>query len=218
MLSIPKSWSEVKICTFQELHAVESETEIGVLINKLSILADCDTEDVRALPISEFNKIKSDIEFMSKPLAKKINLKIEVDGKKYGMIPDLNFLSAGEFLDAENWKDKSIENLHLYLTLLYRPIIWEDGEDYKIEPHKADGFTRRAELFRQNLTIEHVWGTLLFFSSLGLNCTKVILDYLESTETQTDKPQPKKTKTKQTQEATKKHKPKSSQKTGSGTI
>lgn len=217
MLNIPKSWSEVKISTFQELHAVESETEIGVLISKLSILADCDTEEIRALPINEFNNIKSQIEFMSKPLSKKINLKIEVDGKKYGMIPDLNFLTAGEFLDAENWKDKSIENLHLYLALLYRPIIFEDGEDYKIEPHKAEGFTRRAELFRHNLTIENVWGTLLFFSSLGLNCTKVILDYLESTETQTDKPQPK-TKTTQTHKVTKKRKPKSSQKTGSGTI
>jgi hypothetical protein len=217
MLNIPKSWSEVKVGTFQELHSVESETEIGVLIAKLSILADCDSEDIRRLPISQFNKIKSDIEFMSKPLSKKINLKIEIDGKKYGMIPDLNFLSAGEFLDSENWKEKSIENLHLYLALLYRPIIWEDGEDYKIEPHKSEGFTRRAELFRQHLTIENVWGTLLFFSSLGLNCTKVILDYLESTQTETDKPQKKMKKT-STRKVTKNNKQKNSTETGSGMI
>lgn len=216
MIQLPKSWAEVKIDTWQELSLVESETQIGVLINKLSILADCDPEEIRQMPIVEFNKVQQQLLFMNKPLKKEIKLKIEIDGKKYGMIPDLNFLTTGEFLDAENWKDKSVENLHLYLALLYRPIISEDGDDYKIEPHKAEGFMKRAELFRKNLTIEYVWGTLLFFSSLGLNCTKAILDFLEAEEAA--KIQTPTKKTTQTQSVSKKRKPRSSKKSGSGTI
>lgn len=213
MINIPKSWSDVKVSAWQELNLIETDNEVTKKIQQVSILTDCDEAEIRELPIREWQKLNADLELIQKPMSKKIKLKIEVEGKKYGLIPDFNFLTTGEFLDAENWKEKPIENLHLYLALIYRPIVKEDGEEYQIESHKSDGFMRRAELFRDYLTIDEVYSAVLFFSSLGVSCMKVIADFLVSDPLQ--QTQQVKTTT-QTQSAGKKNKQKVSKETGSG--
>ena len=81
------------------------------------------------------------------------------------MIPDMTLIEAGVFIDAEQFKDDSIVNLHLITALIYRPIIKEDGDEYIIEKHKAEGFEKRANLFKDRVSIEMVMGAVLFFFS-----------------------------------------------------
>lgn len=215
MINIPKSWSDVKVGTWQELNLIESDNDITKKIQQVSILTDCDEAEIRQLPIRQWQELNQQLDLIQRPMSKIIKTKIEVDGKKYGIIPDFNFLTTGEFLDAENWKDKPIENLHLYLALIYRPIVKENGEEYQIEPHKSDGFMRRAELFRDHLTIDEIYSAVLFFSALGLNCMQVIADYLEE---EPMSQQEMIVKMNQTQSVGKKNKQKTSKKNGSGMI
>jgi hypothetical protein len=96
------------------------------------------------------------------------------------MIPQLDFITTGEWMDAETWKDDSVNNIHLYAALLYRPIIKEDGDLYEIEPHKSSGFVERANLFKEKLPITMIHGTVLFFSTIATDYIKILGDFLES--------------------------------------
>ena len=201
-MNLPKSWEEITIKTWQELNSVQSDSELTVLIERISILLDKDPEEIRQLDIKSFNKLTEQLSWLGSDLPNKINLKIEIEGKKYGMIPDLNFISTGEFVDIENWKNNSIENIHLIAAVLWRPIISEDGDEYLISKHKPEGFMKRADLFLNHLKITEIWGAILFFSTIGMEFIEIMQDYLVEEE----KASMKKTKKTSTRSATKKNK------------
>jgi hypothetical protein len=203
-----KNWDEISLQTFRELKSIESDNELSVLINRLSILCDSDSEDIRSLTIPEFNKLTEGLSFLNEEISNEIKLKIEIDGKAYGLIPDLNFISAGEFIDIENFKQDSEANIHLICAVLYRPIVKEDELGYLIAQHSPRGFQQRAELFLNKLPITTVWGTLLFFSSLGIQSLQIIEDYLKKESVQKE--------TKMTQQLMKKKRQRTSQRNGHG--
>jgi hypothetical protein len=180
-----KTWDDVTIEMWQELNAIQTDSEVTRIIEQISILTDVDSEEIRKLKMREFADMQASASFIYTQPKAEVTLKFELDGKKYGMIPHLDFITTGEWMDAENWKDKAIENLHLYAALIYRPIVSEDGDDYKIEDHKSDGFMKRAELFRKKLSINIIHGAVLFFSSSAIGFTKILVDYLNQ-EMQTE--------------------------------
>jgi hypothetical protein len=204
-----KTWDDITLQTFKELKSVQSENEITMSINRLSILCDCDPEELRALPVNRFRKLTEEMVFLNEPIPNNIKLKIEIDGQVYGMIPDLNFISAGEFIDIENFKADSEANIHNICAVLFRPIVKEDEAGYLIANHSPRGFSKRAELFLNKLPITAVWGALLFFSHLGIQSLEIITDYLE-----VEKKEPM---TKKTQKTTKPSAKKPSVKSGPGT-
>ena len=214
MNEIKKSWDDVTIGMWQELSLIESDSEVTKEIEKVSILMDMDPVVVRNMSMNEFRKLQQQIEFTSASPKAEVTLKFELDGVKYGMIPQLDFISAGEWADAENWKDKSVENIHLYAALLYRPITKESGDMYEIEPHKPSGFIERSNLFRDKLSITFIHGSVLFFSASAIEFTKILADYL----TEQAKEEQSLMKKSQTQTHTKTHKQKPFKKTGDSII
>ena len=202
-MELKKGWDEMPIKMWQELNQVDRENELSVIIERISILADTDPESIRSLSIPEFKQAQSDIDWVSAEFKPEPVLTFELNGVRYGMIPDLNFISTGEWADIENWKDDSITNIHLICALIYRPVTrYESDDDYEIEKHTPKGFTRRAELFLNSLPITTVYGAVLFFSASGLKFIEIIADYLEAEE----KAQKKKMKKTTTQKASKKSK------------
>lgn len=99
-------------------------------------------------------------------------------GVEYGFIPNLQDLTTGEFVDIDSYSgDDFIENLHIVMAVLYRPIVEEYGELYKIEPYKGtDG-----EHFRE-LPISITTGALAFFLRLGQSLLNNSLDSLTGSE------------------------------------
>jgi hypothetical protein len=119
------------------------------------------------------------------------------------------------FIDAEQFKLEPMENLHNLLALIYRPVLRElpDGE-YEIEEHKAQGFEKRANLFK-TLSIETVLGAVLFFSLLGTESSIAFLSYSSQVMMEQQESLMKTTKT---QTPTKKRKQKRSTGTTASTI
>jgi hypothetical protein len=85
--------------------------------------------------------------------------------------------------EVNSWQDITVGqyqdpmlNLHNTLALIYRPITKKDGDVYEIENHKSQGFERRAELFRDKVSIETVLGATLFFSLLGMELSTLSLE------------------------------------------
>ena len=219
-IKIPKSWDDVTLSQWREIQMVENEDDVTSFLDKLSIILDCDPYDIRRMSMSDFLTLKDNTKFLFEPLKSDVRVKIELDGKMYGMIPNLNYITTGEWLDAETWSKDPINNIHYYCALLYRPITKDNGDHYEIEEHKISGFEERAKLFYEKIPITTIYGTVLFFSTLGINCIQIIADYLQvevKEMTGTDKK--KKTgKKKATPKATKKRKLKRSTKRGGGII
>ena len=88
-------------------------------------------------------------------------------------------MTSGVFIDCEQFRRSTNENLHNLCALMWRPITkWTGGGDYEIENHKIKGFDKRAELFKNRLSIEFVKGGILFFSLLGIELSLKTADYL----------------------------------------
>lgn len=210
-----KTWDEISIDTFQELKNIQSDNDMTLLVERLAIMADCDPEEIRKLTIPEFKKLQEGLQFITSDIPIRVDTIFELEGQEYGMIPQLDFITAGEWIDAENWKGEPESNIHFYAALLYRPVTLKrpDGS-YEIEPHKPQGFMARANLFKSKLPITRIHGTVLFFSSLGITLMPILADFSTSELTQIQKTM----KTKQTQTAMKTRKEKPFKKGGASMI
>lgn len=173
-----KSWDDITIERWQEINEVQNESEVARIIETVSILTDKDPGELRQMKVNDFRDLQSQFSWASTPPKPDIEIKFEIDGIKYGMIPQLDFITAGEWLDCESWKDDSVKNMHFYAALLYRPIVKESESTYEIEPHKTAGFIERANLFLQRLSITKCYGAVLFFSAFGIEFMKITQDYL----------------------------------------
>ena len=102
---------------------------------------------------------------------------IKVKGKKYGFNPRLRDISMGEFVDIERCvKDGLYKNMHTMLSILYRPVVKEDGDKYLIEEYEPSD--KRADLFRDNLKVDDFNGASVFFYTLGLQLLETTSKYL----------------------------------------
>jgi hypothetical protein len=210
-----KSWNDITVSQYQEMMMIDTTNEITKFVEQISICLDVDTEEVRAMSYSEYKELQSKMSFLSLEPKAEMDLIIEVEGRKYGLIPDMSLISAGVFIDAEQFKLEPMENLHNLLALIYRPVLRElpDGE-YEIEEHKAQGFEKRANLFK-TLSIETVLGAVLFFSLLGTESSIAFLSYSSQVMMEQQESLMKTTKT---QTPTKKRKQKRSTGTTASTI
>lgn len=170
-----KSWSDVTIGQYQEIMSIQTTNKISRFIESLSIILDCDPQIIRDLSIKEYKELVADTQFLSEQPQSTIEKIIEIDGKRYGMIPDMSLIDAGVFIDAEQFKDEPIDNLHYQVALIYRPIIKEEGDEYEIDKHRAEGFEKRANLFKEKVSIEVVMGAVLFFSLVEMRLLEGLL-------------------------------------------
>lgn len=208
------SWSDITVGQYQEMMLVQSDSNVTKFIECVAIALDCDPQEIRDMPYKDYHILQEKMSFIGREPGKDVETIIEVDGVRYGLEPDISLISAGVFIDAEQFKQDPIVNLHNTLALIYRPITVERGSEYEIEPHQSKGFEKRAQLFRDKVSIETVLGATVFFSLLGMELSARLLEFFIS-QTEMEEEQ---TKTKTTHQPTKKRKKKPSTKgTGSTT-
>lgn len=172
-------WHKISIAQYQEIARIETENELAKFIETIAIVINKDPEEIRNLPLMTWKKLAQEMDFLKTEPESDIKTRFVLDDTEYGLEPDMSLMSAGVFIDAEQFRREPIENLHRTLALVYRPIIGEDKIGYKIAPHEARGFEARAELFREKLSIEQVIGTVVFFSLLGMELSIVSMDSLK---------------------------------------
>ena len=90
---------------------------------------------------------------------------INVNDIEYGFHPKLVDMTLGEFVDLETYMKDINENLHLIMSVLYRPVIAkeEDGT-YAIEDYEPN--EEVANLFKKELTLKEFNGASVFFYDL----------------------------------------------------
>jgi hypothetical protein len=94
------------------------------------------------------------------------------NGKEFGMIPNLNEITAGEYFDLNEYSKEQeigkgipIETLHKLMAILFRPITRSDGfGNYDIESY--EGTSKYSEEMK-GISMDYVNGVLVFFCNLS---------------------------------------------------
>jgi hypothetical protein len=131
----------------------------------LSIFCGIDAEEYPLFPKAQLEEIEALVQFTlnEKPALKRI---IKIGDVEYGFHPNLEDLTTGEFIDAQEYLKDSIKNATKWLGVLYRPITQKAAGRYEIEaynPAKHDGAAF------EEITMDIVEGCRLFFTRLQLS-------------------------------------------------
>jgi hypothetical protein len=170
---IPDSWSDITIRQYtrfwKSIEAYEDREEFADRVIDRAALHFCliDSHTYKRLPIDAHKAIETQlIAMLSQKNGLELVKEFELDGVKYGFIPNLETMSYGEYLDLSSYSKSTWENLPIILSILYRPITerhWSGR--YAIQPYKGTDDTQ-TKLFSERLSMDIAFGAIGFFLSL----------------------------------------------------
>lgn len=178
-MRIPKSYSDITIAQFDELKEISliennSEREI----ESLCCLLNCDPGTVNKLSIGEINEINTSLEFLKKEPTTHFNKIITIDGVEYGFISNLETITLGEWVDFDYYSSTFEISKHKLASILWRPIIKKDHLGYIIEDYDGSRSQVVAEIFRNKMNYQDLYGGSVFFSLIGTELLRYFPDYL----------------------------------------
>ena len=182
---LPTEWNEVSISQYSKLMKVldnEDASEIEVIVRTLEALVGIESRVLTKAPLKYLKGVYIELAILtSKEPANHLKKVIEIDGVEYGMIPDFNDLTLGEFVDLDNYLQDSWNNLVKIFAVLYRPIVERKGDKYIIEDYTLKDIKERREIFSDKLSIDTAFGAMIFFYDIG---SKLIENMVSSLEIQ----------------------------------
>ena len=156
----------------------DSEDVNFLNLKLLNIFCDITMKEAYELPIQEFEYILNHLAniLSEKPFLNHRFFMEDPQGKKveFGFIPNLDKITLGEYIDAENYLS-DWESMHKAMSVLYRPIIAGNKDFYKIE--KYEGSDKYSEIMK-DAPASVAMGTILFFLNLGIDLSKITMDSL----------------------------------------
>lgn len=177
---IPEGLNEITLDQYQRFVSLKSEDEMFIAQKALEIFCNVPLIIVNNMPYREVARISKRIfgYFESKHSLK---MKTNIKGKKFGFIPNLEDITFGEYVDLDgtvaDW-----ETMHNAMAILYRPVTEEKGELYRIEEYESSH--KYKETMKQ-VTMDVVFGALVFFWTLGTELSIAMLDSLEEDQKDT---------------------------------
>ena len=161
-IKVPNSLSEISLEKFQKYMKLRDENDNEEFLSYKAIELFC------GIPLSDVYKLTLEsVESISAVLSKMFNEepkhieRFTMAGVEYGFIPDLNEMTLAEYVDAEgNLSD--IQNLHLAMNVLYRPIKDKKGDKYNIYPYKLENLDKMKDM-----PTSAALGAIFFLISLG---------------------------------------------------
>ena len=190
---LPTSWDEVSLGQYSKLMlSIEKDgsTEIELMIKSLEALVGIDGGILSKVPIKQLREAYNQLgELISTTPNNELSRVIEIDGIEYGFIPDWDDFTLAEFVDLDNYLQDSWNNMQKIFALLYRPIKSREDNKYIIDTYSLKNIKERRELFNNRLSIDTVYGALVFFCAIG---TKHIENMRSSLAREAEKIQKKK--------------------------
>jgi hypothetical protein len=125
------------------------------------------------LKVGDANKV---VDVLNNMFEKKPDLTrtFKIDGVEYGMIPDLDNISLGEYIDLDTYIS-DWQNMQSAMNVLYRPIKDKIGDKYTIVDYDVD---TKEKL--EHIPMDRVLGSIFFLYNLGIELSMVMVDYLEN--------------------------------------
>jgi hypothetical protein len=175
-ISIPTELSEIKLSQYQKFLSIVKENEESDFLNHkmVQIFCDIDLNVVDAMKQKDVEDAVNTIGNLFKQLPP-LQQRFELNGMTFGFIPNLDDMSAGEYMDLDgyitNW-----DEMHKAMAVLYRPIKQKLGDKYLIEDY--EGTDKYSELMK-DAPLNVVLGAMVFFWHLGKELLTSTIHYLE---------------------------------------
>ena len=178
-IKIPTSLSDIRLEQFVLFNKLmkESQDENFIQLAMVTVFCDVSVEDAKNIVAKDFTEIVTDI---TKVLSQKPRFiqRFIHEGKEYGFIPNLDEITAGEYIDLESFL-RDEETYNKAMSVLYRPIINKRKDLYNIEEYKGS----HNEFNTINLEI--VLGSILFFWNLSNELLIAMRGYLAQPKNKT---------------------------------
>jgi hypothetical protein len=176
-VTIPNDLSEITLRQYQKFLKIQEQNENESFLASKMMEIFCgiklgDAMKMRATDVNRITSILADM-FEQKP---NLVQKFKMNGIEYGFIPNLDNMSLGEYVDLDNYLSKW-ESMEYAMAVLYRPITNKLKDKYTIEEYKA-----KDQDIMKDMPMDAVLSSMLFFYRLGIDLSRVMMNYLEQEE------------------------------------
>lgn len=173
-MNIIDSWDKLTIGKWQEAIALDGIRleNFEASIELLRVLSDLTIKDIHSLTLIELNNCSQKLNFLNTPCEDKMKDSFVIKDQKFIVNWRLETRTAGQFIDLTSLtKDPELinQNLHQILAILCLP---------KGEVYTSETFEERANLFRDNLTMNIALPMSVFFWKVLNESLPIIADSL----------------------------------------
>ena len=176
-VNIPTSLSDIKLSQYQKFLKIQenNEDERFLQAKMIEIFCNVPLKGVMQLKYNDTNEISSLLTEMFEQKPKLIR-RFKLDGVEYGMHPNLDDLSLGEYIDLDTYIG-DWENMERAMNVLYRPIENTYKESYNVQEYKTESYPNALDM-----PMDAVLSSIFFLWNLGLELSTVMMSYLESNQ------------------------------------
>jgi hypothetical protein len=173
-ITIPEDLYDITVDQYLRIQAIPEGDELRQVVETICILCDLTEGEVMAMAQADIQHIGAVIGGILEKYSDDYPVEriIELD-QRYGFHPNLSRVTVAEFADIETLCKESLDkNLPQVMGILYRPIVEEHGEFYRIADYDGED---RTEFFRE-MKMAHALGAAAFFLRTGT----ALVDALDS--------------------------------------
>ena len=174
-LIIPSNLSEISLKQYQKFLKIQETNDDSYFLQckMIEIFCNLDAKSVRLLKISDADRVVDIINNMFEAKPDLIRT-FKIGGVEYGIIPDLDDISLGEYIDLDTYIG-DWQNMQIAMNVLYRPISKKIGNKYLINEYALDAKEKLEEI-----PMDVVLGSIFFLWNLGIDLSKTMVNYLET--------------------------------------
>jgi hypothetical protein len=184
-LSVPTTLGDITLGQYQRYMKLveqnkDDESATDFLNMKLiEIFCNVELKDVMRIPVSEVEKVLAILgkAFEERPEIIRHFKLLDVD---MGFIPNLERISLGEYIDAED-NISEWETMHKAMAVLYRPVNFKSKERYSIAPY--DPSDEVSELMKE-MPLSVAMSAMVFFYDLAKELLRAIPNYIQKSLTE----------------------------------
>ena len=172
-INIPESLNDITLKQYQKWLKIAEDKKLDNFLQQKMIEIFCNVELKKVLQMkaTDVSEICTSINKLFTNDCKLIT-KFNHNNKEFGFVPKLDDMSFGEYIDLDTYM-ADWQNMHKAMSVLFRPIEYKKKEQYLIEDYES---ANKYDL--QNMSLDIVFGSLVFFWALRTELQKHILSYL----------------------------------------
>ena len=177
-LLIPNNLGEITLKQYQEFLAVQkiSTDPYFLQCKMIEIFCNLDPRSVRLIKVIDADKVVNILNTMFDKEPELIRT-FKMDGISYGLIPEFDDMSLGEYIDLDtnigDW-----DHILIAMNVLFRPITEKIGDKYLIKEYDITAKERLTKM-----PVDIVLGAVFFLYNLGIELSMVMVNYLEQPQT-----------------------------------
>ena len=173
-ISVPTHINDITLEQYQRFALINTEEQDKefFMFKTIEIFCGVDIALVSKMRLSDAESISNEVLEVLQQNVPFTN-KFELDGVKYGFIPDLQAISLGEFIDLEEGLSKD-KDFHKAASVMFRPIVKEFGELYTIDGYEAN--TEMHHVMKQ-APVGVISAAIVFFYNIAKELLKASQDF-----------------------------------------